>query len=215
MGEPLAVITIPKFITQVCISQKRRAKYYKKGKAVPPTYLKKYNFSKKGFLVDENGKKVLANPRSAGKAKYEVLSGNNLLSGYGSPHTRAKLVRELKNFYRPFVQKDIKENGEITQFPLRVEWELYTTVEANPNWDASNLFFYWKYFEDCLFEHSKRPHLLSLIPDDNVKYITHPPGAKIIPIDDWNDRKFVFKFYYDDRNELKREPWQSNSTANI
>jgi hypothetical protein len=215
MNNALAIITIPKFITQVCISQIRRPKYYKEGNKIPPTYLKKYNFNKHGFLIDKTGNRVLANPRSVGKAKYEILSGNNLLSGYGSPHIRAKLVRELKNFYRPFVQKYIKQHGMITQYPLRVEWELYTTVEENPNWDASNLFFYWKYFEDCLFEHSTKPHLLSLIPDDNVKYITHPPGAKIIPIDNWNDRKFVFKFYYDDRNELKRIPWNSNPINNI
>lgn len=216
----ITTITIPKFITKVQISKKRRAKYYNKykskgaNKKIPKKYQgDSFSFNKHGWLVDEHGTRVIANPRVAGKPKYQILSGNNLLSGYGSPHIRAKLVRELKNFYRPFVQKHIEQFGKIERFPLRVEWDFYTVVpeeEDQANWDASNFFFYYKYFEDCLFEKEDDDgnQLLQLIPEDNVKYITQPPGAKIIPIDNWEDRKFEFKFYYDDREELNRKPWK-------
>lgn len=207
MSELLAEITIPRYLTRIEVSKKRRPKYYKKGSKIPPTYLKRYSFNRKGYLVDSKGNKIIKNKRSVGKPKYETLSGNRLLSGYGSHHIRANIVTGLKNFYRPFVQKYIKEHGPIIKFPLRVEWEVHTTVEEEPNWDASNLFFYYKYFEDCLFENKKNAQLLSLIPDDNVKYITKSPGATIIPIERWEDRKFVFKFYHDDRPELGREPW--------
>lgn len=219
MSELLASIEIPKFITRVKMSNKRRKKYYKKTKKkgwkprnLPKTYRQKledgvYSMSSRGYLLDENDKKKLANPQTAGKPRYEVLSGNNLLSGYGSPHTRAKLVGALKDFYRPFVQDYIKENGPIEKYPLKVIWECHTVVEDDPNWDASNLFFYYKYFEDCLFEEGKG--LKQLIPDDNVKYIVQPPGAKIIPVDNWDDRKFVFNYYYDDRNVLNRKPWSN------
>lgn len=213
----LAQITIPKFITEVCLSKSARPKYYtKKSKKIPKTYLQKYSFNKNGYLVDNNGKRILANPKKANKARYEVLSGNKLMSGYGSPHIRAKLVKELKNFYRPFIQEYLLNNKIHLMYPLRVEWEVYTTVEEDPNWDASNLHFYYKYFEDALHEKTdpdkkeplyKGKPLLQMIPDDNIKYIIKPPGPEIIPIDDWNKRKFVFKFYQHERPELKRKPW--------
>lgn len=211
MSELLATIVVPQFITKVQMSKKRRAKYYSKKsiKKIPPTFLKKYKFDKAGFLVDDEGKKVIANSRTVGQPRYEVLSGNKLLSGYGDPIIRSKLVAELKNFYRPIVQAYLANNPPIARFPIKVEWEVHTIVEENPNWDASNLFFYYKYFEDCLFEGMDNPHLKSLIPNDTVKYITQPPGAKIVPIANWEDRKFVFKFYYDNRPELRTTPWET------
>lgn len=212
----LAEITIPQFITKVEISKKRRTKYYKKGTKIPPTYEKKYTFNKDGFLVDKDGNKIVANPRSAGTPKYEILSGNKLLSGYGTPHMRAKLVNTLKDFYRPFVQEYVKKHGPITEFPIQVTWDVYTEI-GSADWDASNLFFYYKYFEDSLFEKEgnyKGKKLLQLVPDDTIEYISWPASAKIIPIDNWGDRKFVFKFFYDERRELKREPWVQGTPSN-
>lgn len=217
----LASLTIPQFITKVQISKKRRAKYYSniKGKGVSKKVPKKYrtdqySYNKNGWLVDENGTRLIANPRVAGKPKYQILSGNKLLSGYGSPHIRAKLVRELRAFYRPFVQRHIKEHGPLTTFPIRVEWDCYTIVDDDPNWDVGNLFFYYKYFEDALHkDHEDEPKkYAAMIPEDTVKYIIHPPGARIIPVDNWEDRKFEFRFYYDDRKELKRKPWISDDS---
>lgn len=213
--KPLATIVIPKFITKVQMSKKRRKKYWKQKskdkwypRALPTTYQDKidngdWTIDKKGYLKLEDGKKKIANPQAAGTPKYEVLSGNKLLSGYGHHSIRATLVNALRDFYRPFVKKHFKEFGPITQFPLRVTWDCYTTVEEDPNWDAGNLFFYYKYFEDALHKDKN----ISIIPEDSVKYITHPANPKIIPVDNWEDRKFEFNFYYDDRKELKRKPW--------
>lgn len=209
----LTTIEIPKFITHVVLSQKRRAVYYKKGDKIPKKYTK--TKIQKGYVVDENGNKIIKNSRSVGTPKEFKLAGNDFYSGYQHPSIRAKIVRELKSFYRPFIQEHIINHGSITKFPLRIEWEVYTTVDSS-NWDASNLHFYYKYFEDCLFESTdfnknfikyKNKNVEQLIPDDSIKYITHPASPKIIPIDDWNDRKFIFKFYYDNRDELQRKPW--------
>lgn len=207
----LAEIIIPRFITKALVSKKCRAKYYKMGDKIPPTYLDKYIFDKKGFLVDKEGNRILANPRTAGEPRYEVLSGNKLLSGYGSHHMRNMLVNAMKDFYRPLVQEYIIKHGPITEFPVQVTWDVYTDISST-DWDASNLFFYYKYFEDSLHEKSEKTTykgkpLLQLIPDDSIKYITWAASAKIIPVDNWDDRKFVFKFYYDERKELKRRPW--------
>jgi hypothetical protein len=201
MDKLLGEIVIPKFITKILLSAKRRPKYYTKKDKIP----KKYQdcIFKKGYLVNVNGAKIVKNIRSVGTPKYEQLSGNSLLSGYASPYTRAKIARELKAFYKPFVKEFVKKNGAFTEFPIRVTWDVYTDISST-NWDASNLFFYYKYFEDTLFLEDTK-----VIPDDCIKYITFSPGAKIIPVDNWEKRKFVFKFYYDDRTELKREPWIS------
>ncbi len=209
----LRTIEIPKFIINVQLSKKRRTVYYKAKDNLPKKY-KKCKI-KKGYYVDENGERLIKNPRVAGKPKVLKLAGNDFYTGYQHPSVRAKVVRELKAFYRPFIQENIRQFGAIETFPLNVEWDVYTDV-SNPNWDASNLGFYYKYFEDCLFESKnydgspilyKREPVKQLIPDDNIVFITFPPGPKIIPVDNWEDRKFVFRFYYDDREELKRTPW--------
>lgn len=236
MSKLQATIEVPKFITKIKTANSRRAKYYKRKKggdgwyprALPKTYKKKLKDGiysiKKDYLMDENDEKILANPQTAGEPRYETLSGNKLLSGYGSPYTRAKLARGLKDFFRPFVQEHVREHGPIEQFPLRVTWDLYTTVEDEPNWDVFNLFFYYKYFEDSLHESTnmeddepilyKGEALTPLIPDDNVQFITWGPGPKIIPVDNWEERKFIFKFYHDKRNRLQRKPWLPSTSSN-
>jgi hypothetical protein len=205
--EKLAEIVIPQFITKILISKRRKPTYYKKDDKIPKKYQK--NTFVGNYLVDDHGKRIVKNTRSVGTEKYQQLSGNNLLSGYGSHHMRAKIAKKLKEFYQPFVQSYVKKHGPITKFPIRVEWDVYTDISAT-NWDASNLFFYYKYFEDTLFMDG-----VKLIPDDNIKYITWSPGPKIIPINDWNKRKFVFRFYYDERDELNRHPWVQTTPSNI
>lgn len=211
MSELLAEITIPKYITHVLISKKRRARYYKKGGTIPKRF-KNPKFDKKGFLIVD-GQKVIANSRSVGKEKYEKLSGNSFYTGYANPVRRAHLVKKLKEYYRPFVQEYVKKNGPITKFPIRVEWEIHTIVQEPFNWDISNLSFYYKFFEDCLFEKSDRN--IPLIPDDNILYVTHAAAPKLIPIDDWEKRKFIFKIYHDNRPELRRYPWVQKTSSDI
>lgn len=236
MSNLQATLEIPKFITKVKTADSRRAKYYRKKKggdgweprSLPKTYRQKLKdgiYSMDGrYLLDEDGNRKLANPQTAGEPRYETLSGNKLLSGYGSPFTRAKLARGLKDFFRPFVQEHVREHGPIEKFPLRVTWDLYTTVEDEPNWDLFNLFFYYKYFEDSLHEETdetdddpiyyKGEKLQQLIPDDNVQNITWAPGPKLMPVDDWENRKFIFRFYHDKRNRLQRKPWIPSASSN-
>lgn len=208
----LRTIEVPKYIREVMLSRSRRPEYYHKdkGRKIPKKYMKelpsgKYFFNGKGFLVNnETGKRIVSNSSISNKPRYVKLSGNRLITGFGSPHVRNKIVNSLKDFYAPFVREHLQEYGPITQFPLRVEWDFHTVIEDKDKFDASNLFFYYKYFEDALFKDFDG---ISLIPDDNIRYVTHPPGPKIIPIENDEDRKFVFRFYYDDRAELKRSPW--------
>lgn len=204
---PLAVITIPRYITEVVVAEKRRAKYHHRDKpgAFSKTILRKlesgdYGFNKDGYLVQANGpnkgQRIKANPIAAGTPRVETLSGNRFITGYASEQTRAKLVHALKDFYKVYLQQHFIQHGPITRFPLRVEWDVHTTLGTG-NWDMSNLSFYWKYLEDAL-----RDPDVGIIPDDNVLHVTHPPGPRLIPIEDWENRKFVIRFYHDDRDEL-------------
>jgi hypothetical protein len=199
MSKLLGTIEVPKYPTSILVSAKRRAVYFKETDTIPKKY-QKYKF-KDGYLVDDNNQKIIKNNKTFGTPKYITMSGNNLIAGYGSHHTRNKIIIELKKFYTPFVKQFLEENGPITDFPLRVTWEVHTCLQG-VNWDTSNLFFYYKYFEDTLFQEKSQ-----VIPDDSIKYITFSPGVKFVPIDDWEQRKFIFKFYHDDRPELKRLPW--------
>jgi len=199
MSKLLQTITIPRYITRVKLAESRRAKYYKAGNKIPKKYnTPNYRFEN-GLLVDSSGEKVIANPRSVGKPRYEALSGNKLTSGYSSPFIRNKIATSLHEFYRPFV----KSMRSITTFPIRMEWDFYTTITTT-NFDLSNFWFYLKYFEDTLAEEG-------IIPDDNIEFITHSASPKLIPVPRFGQRKFVFRFYHDDRDDFKRlEPWSLN-----
>jgi len=184
-------IVIPEYITRVQISKSRRKKYFKKGDEIPKKYQKSEFTYKGGFLVDADGVRVIKNPRAAGTPRYEVLSGNKITSGYATPHIRNRISSALKDFYRPHVQK----MKPITQYPLRVEWEFWTTVDP-ANFDMSNFWFYYKYFEDTLTREG-------IIPDDSVQFITSPASPILVPIEDFEDRKFIFRFYQDDRPVIR------------
>jgi hypothetical protein len=187
----IAELVIPKYITKIELSKSRRKKYYKKGDDLPKKYQKTGFTFKGGFLVDPEGNRVIKNPRSAGTPKYEVLSGNKITSGYATPHIRAKIAAALKDFYRPHV-RTLKP---FSSLPLRVEWEFWTTVDP-ANFDMSNFWFYYKYFEDSLVREG-------IIPDDSIQFVTSPGAPMLVPVDNFEDRKFVFRFYQDDRTAIR------------
>lgn len=229
-------ITIPKYIVKMKTSDKQRRRYYKydksnskwKPRPLPKTYKTKldegiYSLDSQGYLLKQNKDRKLANPRSAGTPNYEYYSGNRFASGMHY-QLRNNLVNNLKDFYRPFVSL-LKP---INEFPIRVFWFLNTTLDSSVEWDGTNMWFYYKYFEDCLFEwrikcgnkikvcknkkdankkikYYKNAKLLKpIIPDDNWKYVTQPGIAPIIcPVEKWKDRSFIFQFYKDNRDIIK------------
>jgi hypothetical protein len=226
--KPLQTLTIPEYKTKVKTSNKRRKKYYNKykGKGVsrsyedydgatiplPKTYKKKvddgiWDWTSNGYLVDESGDRVVANPRAAGTPNYESLSGNNFSSGYVQPIVRAKLVTALKDFYRPFVQDQLDAFND-EDFPLVVDWECYTTLNRSV-FDLSNFWFYYKYLEDCLHEEedSDGNPVTEIMPDDSIEYVTAPARPTLYPVEEWEDRKFVFRFYTDPRKNIINHPF--------
>lgn len=185
------------------LTKGRRAVYYKK-ENLPKKYQKLvndgiYTFNKKGLLVDEKKKRVIKNKASLNKPRLLVFSGNDLISGYSTPHTRNKMSNYLKNeFFIPAIKKSNLKPFNSFDYPLIVNSEIHTTVNSFPLWDLSNLFFYYKYFEDSLKD-------CGIIPDDNFLYITKPGnGFELFPVEEEKHRKFVFTFYKDEK--LEKEP---------
>lgn len=203
-------LTIPKYITKYQTSESRRRKYYRKRttknkgdkkiwkpRTLPKTKRRKleegiWSLDAKGYLRDEYNNKVLANPKAAGTPNYEYYNGNRFSSGTYHHHLRNDMVDHLKDFYRPFVQ----QLKPIDKFPIRIDWIFQTTMVDNKEWDASNMWFYYKYFEDTLKDEN-------IIPDDNWKYITCPDSPVLSPVKEWKNRAFIFQFYYDNRLEIK------------
>jgi len=158
----------------------------------------KYDWNSQGYLVDENGDRLVSNPRRAGKASYDSISGNRIISS-NSTGRQAKYKNRLKDFYRPFIEDQLEPIPD-DKFPIGIEWEVYTVPDRNANlFDLSNLWFYKKYFEDVLFEVDP-----PIIPDDNIKYITWHQ-KKIIPVNEWENRKFIFKFLEDNRKDISKD----------
>ena len=162
------IITCPEFPTHVLKSKARRAVY----------------------KLDDEGKPILANPKSAGKPSYIKINGQNFYSGFGSHFERIKIVNYLKDYYRTFIQ-DIEP---ITCYPIKLALDIHRPYDKR-NWDLDNLsWIYIKTFQDELVKQGK-------LPDDNINYITDI-GYKFYPVKNEKSRKLIFTLTPDNRKIL-------------
>jgi hypothetical protein len=207
----LAVIEIPLFVEDVLMSSQRQTKYYEQSKSnqkkIPQKYLTS-DFGWKPLKTSKTAKlkmvwthipttkPVIANPRSAGTAKYKRISGNDFYAGFGSHFDRMKMVNAIQNSLRPH----LKKLKPFDKFPLIIEAEHHNII-GQGNWDSDNKFYaYKKVFQDLL------THLF-IIPDDSIRYITKAPEPIFVPVEKSEDRKFVFKFYHDTRDCITKHPF--------
>jgi len=203
--ELLQTLEIPNFPLRFKVSNKQKAKYWKRHhKNRPKKYENYQNTDKEGYLLDQEGNRLLKNPDAMGTPKYVSLSGNNFTTGL-HPSVRSGLVHNLKDFYMPYVRL----MKPFQKFPLIVEWDFYAPVDRG--FDMSNFWFYYKYLEDCLFmtEYRKRP-VQPILPDDDRAYVVKPGAPLLWPVDTLEQRKFVFKFYHDNRPLIQNHPlWKA------
>lgn len=217
MKELIATVEIPNYIRKVIVAKARRPTYYtKKDKKIPQKYLasleKKrlfwvYNEKKKDtFLCDVNGNPIIKNSKSAGTPRYLPIRGNDLHRLTLKDFQRSKIVKAIKEQFIPYVA-----NLEVIpreKFPLRILMEIHTTLkdpEGNKEgtWDVDNHgLWYAKVFPDvlcgCPFaEEGKSINYQSkrIIEDDNASVIIQPPTPLFKPIENYEDRKLVFKIY--------------------
>ena len=203
---------IPNYIRRVKLSDSRRPIYYNKGKSLPPyvqkkwdkkEYIYKWFKTTKGkvqYLVNKaTGERVVANPRAAGTARYQVINGQQFYKASIHNATRRLIIEGIKDNFRPHL-KDMTP-VEMEHFPVHIEVELHDHIIdseiRDQLWDMDNRFYpYQKAFQDLLTEEG-------IIPEDNIMYITKPPCPVFVPIDDGETRKLIFKIVRDDRQEIR------------
>lgn len=182
---------------KVMLSKSRKAVYYSRipgrlRKTKIPRRLENNATDIEGYLIDDKGERIAANIRTAGTPKY--LSINNQHIYAGNYITRLQIVNGLKEFLLPYVQQLPK----IEELPLIIDCELFTP-QGTANWDIENFgVIYSKVFNDLLVREEK-------IPDDSVKFITQPgSGPKFTPVESMEDRKIVYTFYQDLRQDIQQ-----------
>lgn len=190
-------LEIPKFITKVKTAEKKAAKYYssisgpRRVNKLPVRLEKKGNVKtdSKGFYLDENGERIVANTRTVGKESLFNINGQILY--VGSPWKRAAMKKALEEFFIPIVEKLPVFKGSIM-----IDAELHHVCDYKLA-DLDNLgYIYGKVLVDTMVN-------LGKLVDDKVPYVTKPPTAfEFHPVQSEEDRKFVYKFYQDLRPEI-------------
>ena len=182
------IVKIPQYITQVKLSDKRRAIYYYRNSRIPAKYqndryifkVKKYTGGSKDVLYDTLDKIfVIKNATSVGTPRFITIGGNILYAGLNE-YTRAKIVTEIKNDFTRFIQ----QLEPITKFPIQIDAQIHRPPDTG-NWDIDNLWIYIKTFQDLLIDNN-------IIPDDSVRYITKAPSFEYYPVSEYTDRMIVF-----------------------
>lgn len=186
----LQTIEIPDYPDKILISKARRPVYYvQKGKGlrgkeeIPKSYKTEAYTFKDGFLVKKATQdKVLANPRTAGTARYWVVNFQEIWNGRVSGAGRAAKIEKIKEALRPYISKVIP----IAHYPVRIEIELCNTQF---NIDASNKgVIYTKVIEDLLVSEGK-------LVDDSPAYVNDTGRIKLTIVQTEAERKMIVRIY--------------------
>jgi len=203
--EKLITIEIPKYIRKVKLSNSRNKKYYEKGKKEPiakkyadPSKYKWQVIKGKTLLVDiEKNEVVIANPKAAGTPKFVTINGQKIYNGEVSSHVRNKVLTEIKNQFKEYINK--LDPIDLSKFPIKINMEIHDTIKevsSKSLWDIDNRAWpYIKAFQDCLTGNSDKQgneRCKKIIPDDNIIFVTQAPVPKFIPVENDEDRKLIF-----------------------
>jgi hypothetical protein len=192
-------LIIPEYPMRVQLSKSRRAKYYSNTSGpqrvtkIPKKYLN-YSFNSSGFLIDKQGEKIIANSRSVGTPKFIPINGQVFYSQKGGEFMRAKVVNFLHEFFTEQIENQKLE--PITQKPIIIvlNWHLPYNYQTPDNTNIS--YVYLKTFEDALVNYE-------ILPDDEVSFVTGS-FSYYTPVETLEERKLVFNFYHDNRDEIKQ-----------
>ena len=186
-------IEIKDYLTHVQMSAQRRPQYYKKAKGsdpwkkIPKKYQTPgYRFDSKGFLIDSIGMKIISNPKSVGTPKYAKINTQLIYAGGGQAFLlRSKIMKVMKAFFTPYIQKIKPIQSE--QFPIKLRLEFHTYIETG-NWDLDNhSWIYTKAIQDVMQDQG-------IIPEDNIQTISHVEFV-FVPVTQDKDRKIDLKIY--------------------
>lgn len=191
----IETITIPNFITEVKLSDKRRAQYFDTGSKIPKKYTKfigkKYEFRnyKVGnhivsLLTDKKtGEKVIKNPKVAGKPKFKEIKGNDFYTGFVHHSIRSNIIHQIKDFLESYFRKLFPFKDD--EYPLYIEF-VYHDVRFQSQDLDNKRYAYEKCILDLLQTEDK-------LKNDNVDYVTKL-SSEFIPCKK-DERKLVVKFW--------------------
>ena len=151
-------VRIPNYITEVKVSNSRRAKNFKEGNKVPDKYLTSRYVWKNSRLFDTETKLyVVKNPIAVGTPRYQSIAGNEI---YARMHERVRMVivKAIKEDYAPHMPDKLD-----LKYPIALSMNIFTHPKYL-NWDVDNLWIYIKCFQDLLKDRG-------LIIDDDIRYI--------------------------------------------
>ena len=209
-------LEIPTYIKYVKVSNARQPKYYEKGKKtpkLPQRYkdMKKYAWKKyptpskpnRQLLVDKStGVRMIANSRSVGTPKLLKINSQAIYNQQIGKHYRGLIVKSIKTSFKDFVKSlDVVKEED---FPIKITIEVHDVILETGSllWDVGNrAWIYSKVFEDCLTNNS-------IIPDDNILFVSGAPAPKFIPVDKDEDRKLMFIFEKDNDPRLDHKEYK-------
>jgi hypothetical protein len=192
-------LVIPEYPMNVQISAARRAKYYSviagTGRVTKlPKWVNKHksHYDTLGYILDDNGEKIVANSRSAGTPKFASINGQVFYSQSGGPYLRAKIVKYLHEY----LTEKTQDVPVFNKYPIIItlNWVLPYSHKTMDNTNMS--FAYMKVFEDVLTNTGK-------IIDDEVRYVSGG-FPYYSPTRELKDRKLIFSMYHDDRLEMQQ-----------
>lgn len=190
-------LIIPDYPISAVVSKATRPKYYSvtpgrgRVKKLPKALEKAgYTIDLDNFYLDKNGERVISNTKKVGKPG--TIPINAQVFYVGKPFQRMAIKNFLTSYLTPFVQKMSK-----IDYPVYIESEIHAPYEHRLM-DMNNIGYVWdKILTDIMVTEK-------VLFDDDPLYITRPGSAPLFcPVDNFEDRKIVFKFYKDTRKEIE------------
>lgn len=138
------------------------------------------------------------------KTKYIKINGQAIYNGRLNPFTRASMVKQMHEYVKPYIDKELKGRDLSRLYPLSICLEVHCPInygnvrmlkgivrwkapksDFKATWDADNLWIWGKIFNDELTESG-------YIEDDSVSYVTDSGRVKFREVKTFKERKLVF-----------------------
>jgi len=187
--------------TEIKVSEKRRAQYWKKGENNLPKKVDTSKTDSEGYCLDSQGERYLKNTKTAGQPR--MLSINAQKIYVGIHHSvRSKIVNQLHELFFNEFKKQLPAKIDTNGKKILIGLHFYDTYTSKlPDLDnLANLFV--KCGIDCLttannpnqVKQGSVTHKLGILPDDKLKFIPHI-FYEFTDVKGGPDRRLEFSLY--------------------
>jgi hypothetical protein len=174
-------VEIPDYVTHITLSKQRRKKYYtvEEQDKIPKKYLKQgICFVDNIATLCSTKEKIVKNSKSAGTPKYWKINGQDLWNGNLHPHVRAKVSKELHQYFGRIIDENLVQKG-VSSIEIGEDKRLFFIYTFNINikgsQDIDNMNVYIKTFSDTLTTRNNPNQSdvvkMGIIPDDNPQHV--------------------------------------------